>query len=47
VQLEEYIPIRLPFAYTVLVFDPDANLPRINRTLVYLGACIILSLSYS
>ena len=23
------------------MFDPFSNLPRINRTLVYLGACII------
>jgi len=23
------------------VFDPDAGLPRVNRTLVYLGACLI------
>lgn len=36
--------IRLPFAYTNPVFDPDAALPRINRTLVYLGACIIAGL---
>ncbi len=26
------------------VFDPDAGLPRVNRTLVYLGACIIAGL---
>jgi hypothetical protein len=36
--------IRCLFAYTVGVFDPDAGLPRINRTLVYLGACIIAGL---
>jgi hypothetical protein len=36
--------IRLSCAYTVLVFDPDAGIPRINRTLVYLGACIIAGL---
>jgi hypothetical protein len=36
--------IRLPFAYAVRVCDPDAGLPRINRTLVYLGACIIAGL---
>jgi hypothetical protein len=23
------------------VFDPDANLPRLNRNMVYLGACLI------
>ena len=23
------------------MFDPDANLPRINRGMVYLGACLI------
>jgi len=23
------------------VFDPDANMPRINRGMVYLGACLI------
>ena len=23
------------------MFDPDAGLPRVNRTLVYLGACLI------
>ena len=26
------------------MFDPDAAMPRLNRTLVYLGACIIASL---
>ena len=26
------------------MFDPDAGMPRINRTLVYLGACIIAGL---
>ena len=24
--------------------DPDAGLPRLNRTLVYLGACVIAGL---
>ena len=33
--------IRLPFAYTSGMFDPDANMPRINRGMVYLGACLI------
>jgi hypothetical protein len=23
------------------VFDPDANMPRINRGMIYLGACLI------
>jgi len=23
------------------MFDPDAGMPRLNRSLVYLGACII------
>jgi len=23
------------------VFDPDAHLPRINRGMIYLGACLI------
>jgi hypothetical protein len=23
------------------MFDPDANLPRINRGMIYLGACLI------
>lgn len=23
------------------MFDPDANLPRLNRGMVYLGACLI------
>jgi len=36
--------IRLLFAYPVLVFDPDAGIPRINRTLVYSGACVIAGL---
>lgn len=35
---------RYLFAYTVLMFDPDANLPRPNRSLIYLGACIIAGL---
>jgi len=26
------------------MFDPDAEMPRINRSLVYLGACIIAGL---
>jgi hypothetical protein len=35
---------RLLFAYSGAVFDPDAHLPRLNRTLVYLGACVIAGL---
>jgi len=27
-----------------MMFDPDAAMPRLNRTLVYLGACIIAGL---
>jgi hypothetical protein len=23
------------------MFDPDANMPRLNRDMVYLGACLI------
>lgn len=26
------------------MFDPDAGMPRINRGLVYLGACVIAGL---
>jgi hypothetical protein len=26
------------------MFDPDAHMPRLNRSLVYLGACIIAGL---
>jgi hypothetical protein len=32
---------RFYFAYTEFVFDPDAYLPRLNRNMVYLGACLI------
>ncbi|CAN5441066.1 hypothetical protein BH10ACI4_BH10ACI4_28280 [soil metagenome] len=32
---------RLVFAYARFMFDPDAHLPRINRGMVYLGACLI------
>jgi hypothetical protein len=35
---------RLIFAYTAFMFDPDANLPRPNRSLIYFGACIIAGL---
>ena len=27
-----------------MMFDPDAGMPRLNRSLVYLGACIIAGL---
>ncbi len=31
-----------PFVrYTEDVFDPDAHLPRPNRSLIYFGACLI------
>jgi hypothetical protein len=33
--------IRLCFAYAGWVFDPDAHLPKPNRALIYLGACMI------
>lgn len=26
------------------MFDPDANMPRVNRGMIYLGACIIAGL---
>ena len=29
------------FAYTSSMFDPDAHMPRNNRSLVYIGACLI------
>ena len=36
--------IRLLFAYTRGMFDPDAHIPRPNRALIYFGACIIAGL---
>jgi len=30
--------------YTGSVFNPDAQLPRLNRSLIYLGACVIAGL---
>jgi len=36
--------IRRLFSYTVGMWDPFAPMPRMNRTLVYLGACIIAGL---
>ena len=38
------LDFRFSFAYSVLMFDPDAGMPRLNRSLVYLGACIIAGL---
>jgi hypothetical protein len=35
---------RFSFAYDGGMFDPDAALPRPNRTLIYLGACVIAGL---
>lgn len=35
------LAIRLFFAYNGPTFDPDAHLPRLNKGLVYLGACLI------
>ena len=32
---------RLVFAYAQSMFDPDAGIPRPNRSLIYLGACLI------
>jgi len=29
------------------MFDPDAGMPRLNRSLVYLGACVIAGLNAS
>jgi hypothetical protein len=33
--------IRLCFAYADLVFDPDRHIPKPNRAIIYLGACMI------
>ena len=35
---------RFVFAYPIFMFDPDSHLPRPNRNLIYLGACIIAGL---
>jgi hypothetical protein len=32
---------RFSFAYAESVFDPNAHLPKPNRALIYLGACMI------
>jgi hypothetical protein len=29
------------------VFDPDAGMPRLNRSLVYLGACLIAGIRFA
>ena len=39
--IDPAVKIRHIFAYNVPVFDPDAHMPRINRGMVYLGACLI------
>ena len=33
--------VLLFFAYDGLVYDPDAKIPRLNRGMIYLGACLI------
>jgi hypothetical protein len=38
---ESTIYFRLVFAYTDSVFDPEAHIPRPNRSLIYVGACMI------
>ena len=35
------LDFRLLFVYDRSMFDPDAHMPRINRGMVYLGACLI------
>ena len=35
---------RLFFVSADWMFDPDAGLPRPNKTLIYLGACVIAGL---
>jgi hypothetical protein len=29
------------------MFDPDAHLPRINRGMIYLGACLIAGIRFA
>ena len=36
--------LRCLFAYSRQVFNPDAHLPRPNRAMIYLGACMIAGL---
>jgi hypothetical protein len=38
------LDFRFSFACPLSMFDPDAGVPRLNRSLVYLGACIIAGL---
>jgi hypothetical protein len=33
-----------PSLYNPTMFDPNANLPKPNRSLIYFGACIIAGL---
>jgi hypothetical protein len=33
--------IHLFFAYTVPMLDPNAHMPRINKGMIYSGACLI------
>jgi hypothetical protein len=35
------IHFHLFFSYTVSMFDPNAHMPRVNRGMIYLGACLI------
>jgi hypothetical protein len=38
----ELLDLYSPFIrHAVFTLDPDANLPRLNKNMVYLGACII------
>jgi hypothetical protein len=37
--------IHLLFAYNVSMREPDAHLPRINKEMIYLGACLIAGIS--
>lgn len=38
---ESLLWFRLAFAYDGAMFDPEAHIPRPNRSLIYFGACII------
>jgi hypothetical protein len=31
----------VPDCWLFFMFDPDAHMPRINRGMIYLGACLI------
>jgi len=33
--------VRFLFVYCYCMFDPFASMPRVNRNMVYLGACLI------